>query len=112
MGETYVLRNGELVPKHLAPMDPVESRPYVISDAMEPLHHPITGQVMDSKAAFRRVTRQHGCEEVGNDKWPDRRPVEPPNPRAVMKEIVERVTPMSRSEMNNFMADLARKAQE
>lgn len=43
------------------------SAPYVIGDNMDAVWHPCTGKVMDSKSAFRRVTREHGCYEVGND---------------------------------------------
>jgi len=69
--ETYVLRNGELVPKSEAA--PLNTH-YVVSDTMTPLRHPITGKMMDSKSAFRAVTRAHGCTEIGNDQMTDRRP--------------------------------------
>lgn len=69
--ETYVLRNGELVPKSEAA--PLNTH-YVVSDTMTPLRHPITGKMMDSKSAFRAVTKAHGCTEVGNEKLIDRRP--------------------------------------
>lgn len=65
---TYVLRDGKLVEKHLAA--PLEARPssaYVISDCMDAAAHPCTGRMMDSKSQFRRVTRAHGCVEMGND---------------------------------------------
>lgn len=47
--------------------------PQIISDTMEALIHPITGKRMDSKSAFRAVTRAHGCEEVGNEVQRDTR---------------------------------------
>lgn len=40
----------------------------IISDTMDAVAHPCTGKVYDSKSAFRRVTKEHGCEETGNDK--------------------------------------------
>lgn len=78
--ETYVLRNGKLVPKHLAaPL--ASSGPYIQSDYMPTgaMRHPITGKLMDSKSAFRAVTRAHGCVEVGNETQRDSRRIEMPN---------------------------------
>jgi hypothetical protein len=62
----YVWRNGAWVDttgmvrrKHVGP--------FIISDTQEPLQHPVTGEIFDSKSAFRAVTRAHGLEEVGNE---------------------------------------------
>lgn len=41
--------------------------PYIMRDSMDACIHPATGEMMDSKSAFRRVTREHGLIEVGND---------------------------------------------
>lgn len=41
--------------------------PSIIRDQMEATLHPATGQVIDSKSAFRAVTRARGYEEVGNE---------------------------------------------
>lgn len=62
---TFVLRNGNLVEKH--PKHQQDRTAYVISDVMDPLKHPGTGQVIDSKARFREHTRASGCVEVGTD---------------------------------------------
>ena len=70
----YVYRNGRLVDRDIA--GPRDSGPVrgVISDAMKTaLRHPITGKLMDSKSAFRSVTRAHGCVEVGNEVQRDTR---------------------------------------
>lgn len=65
---TYLLRNGELIEKHLAPPKHyARSAPGVISDVMSPLKHQGTGAVIDSKSEFRRHTRMSGCVEVGTD---------------------------------------------
>lgn len=48
--------------------------PYVISDTMEPTLHPVTGEMLDSKHKFRQRTRSAGCDEVGNDRFPERVP--------------------------------------
>jgi len=66
---TYVIRNGELVEKHLAePLN--EGRPAFnfISDTMDLTQHMADGKHYDSKSAFRRATRAAGCVEVGNEK--------------------------------------------
>lgn len=78
MRETYVMRNGELVEKNRAAPLSADPRVHVISDVMPAMRHPITGKLMDSKSEFRKVTRAAGCVEVGNDKWPERKPIENP----------------------------------
>lgn len=40
---------------------------HVIQDSMDPTWHPCTGETMDSRSQFKRVTKAHGCIEVGND---------------------------------------------
>lgn len=39
----------------------------IISDGMNPLRHPVSGQILDSKSQFRAATRDSGCVELGND---------------------------------------------
>lgn len=41
--------------------------PMLILDTMDALRHPATGDMVDSKAHFRRITRSNGAQEVGND---------------------------------------------
>lgn len=70
---TYVLRDGELIEKHLAP-PPIDTGPSscfrmnFISDTMEPTLHMATGRLHTSKAKFRADTRASGCVEVGDQK--------------------------------------------
>jgi hypothetical protein len=45
---------------------------HVISDVMDPVVHPVTGQTYDSKSMFRAETRARGLTEVGNETIPDR----------------------------------------
>lgn len=62
------MRNGVLVEKRLAPPKNYgQPATYIISDVMDPLKHPGTGQIIDSKAKFREHTRASGCVEVGTD---------------------------------------------
>ena len=44
--------------------------PYIIDDSMGETWHPANDQYYDSKSAFRRVTKEHGFIEKGNDKIP------------------------------------------
>lgn len=64
----YVLRNGKLVEKHLAPsLVSGSAAPNVISDIMQETRHMVTGRYHTSKSAFRAETKATGCIEVGND---------------------------------------------
>lgn len=91
--ETYVMRNGELVPKHLAgPRNPSGSGPQVISDAMPPMLHPCNGRMYDSKSAFRAETRARGCVEVGNEKQRDTRRYDGGNLKADISRAIDQLT--------------------
>lgn len=70
MRETYVLRNGELVPKHLAaPLHAVHgSAPNVRPDGMDAVQSMIDGRHYDSKSAYYKSVRAADCEIVGNDR--------------------------------------------
>lgn len=68
--KTFVYRNGEIVLKYALTGAGVH---YVISDHMADTVHPITGKTYDSKSEFRKVTKAHGCTEVGNDSMRDNR---------------------------------------
>jgi hypothetical protein len=46
--------------------DNVGPLPMVITDSMDATWHPANGQYYESKSTFRKVTRQHGCREVGD----------------------------------------------
>lgn len=73
---TYVLRDGKLIEKSLAPSIEVHARsPYYIPDSMEPTVHMATGRVFTSKAKFRAETRAANCIEVGSEKIKPRQPI-------------------------------------
>lgn len=65
----WVFRDGQLIPKHLAP--PLHRRfgtsAYVIGDGMEPTLNPANGRRYDSKRAYYRAVRDAGCEIIGNE---------------------------------------------
>jgi len=85
------MRDGKLVDKALAAPLGTDPRVHVISDVMPTMRHPITGKLMDSKSEFRKVTRAHGCVEVGNESWPDRRPTENPSAQRDIVRAVEQL---------------------
>lgn len=91
----YVLRDGVLVPKHLAgPKHKSDPATYIISDTMEPVKHMGTGRVLDSKSEFRRDTRAMGCEEVGTD------------------PAIKRPPPRYRPDINDIATDVRRSLAE
>jgi hypothetical protein len=62
-------------PHNCLPDKPARSdfpSPYVISDylpgGINGLYHHAACEKIDSKSAYRRATREHGCIEVGNEK--------------------------------------------
>lgn len=77
--ETYVLRNGRLVPKsQAAPLSAPAGRVNVISDTMRPMRHPSNGKMYDSKSRFRDETRARGCVEIGNEQPKPRKAIDMP----------------------------------
>lgn len=93
---TYVMRDGQLVPKHLAA--PLQRRgpqsdlprPMVISDTLDDMVHPATGQRYTSKKKFRDETRARGLTEVGNEAFPVRQgPTEAETRQEIQREIAE-----------------------
>lgn len=61
----FIWHNGRWVEAVRAPRPAMF--PAIIRDTMDALLHPATGQMIDSKAEFRRVTRERGYEEIGNE---------------------------------------------
>ncbi len=66
---TFVIRAGELVPKHLAaPLhEPHGSGAYVISDDLDYVQCPADGQRYTSKSRYYEAVRRAGCVIVGNE---------------------------------------------
>jgi hypothetical protein len=84
---TFVYRDGELVPKHLAsPLVPRGARsdlaaPHLISDATDAFQSMADGQLYDSKSAYRASLKPHGMREIGNDVEAHLKDVEASNPQ-------------------------------
>lgn len=79
---TFVMRDGKLVPKHLArPLYESKARsslprPHVISDNIGGIHglvNPSDGKHYTSKAQMRAENRARGLTEVGNESFPERK---------------------------------------
>lgn len=75
-------------------MDPAPQRshlpaPRIDRDGIDDLWHPHDGKHYDSKSAFRRVTKQSGGEEVGNEVQRDTRSMD-----TVTKDEVQKAAAM------------------
>jgi hypothetical protein len=90
------MRDGRLIEKGLAgPLDrqrrgprSLLPRPAYISDSLDYVTHPSTGEVFTSKAAFREQTRALGLTEVGNEDFPER--IEAPMDGPTVEEDIAR----------------------
>jgi hypothetical protein len=51
-----------------AELSPSAPSLFIHQDSIDPTWHPADGKIYDSKSAFRRTTRAHGCREIG-DSW-------------------------------------------
>jgi hypothetical protein len=69
---TYVLRNGALIEKHLAPPRAAGRSPHVISD-IAPFETQ-DGTAITSRAALRNYERANGVRQVGTDWTGSERP--------------------------------------
>lgn len=63
----YFWKDGAWVPGWVVRAERAPHSLHIIGDEMEPLQHPVSGQTVDSKSQFRRMTRDAGCVELGND---------------------------------------------
>lgn len=73
----------------IAPARADLSVPHVISDTMPATEH-VDGKFYESKSAYRRVTRERGYVEVGNDPARLRKPERPKGDKAKRKEAVKK----------------------
>lgn len=73
--ETYVWRNGELVPKHLAPpLHAPKSRMQVIKD-IEPYRAiGVDNRIVGGRRQHREMLRSHGLVEIGSESQTQRAP--------------------------------------
>jgi hypothetical protein len=73
---SYVVRDGHLIPKHLAHRQHWQKKkekradlpaPYVMSDIKE-FQSPIDGQQITTRSQLRQHLKDHGCIEIGNER--------------------------------------------
>lgn len=69
----FVIRDGQLTPKHLARPHAFIGRrlghaPAIRTDGMDALQSMADGRFYDSKSAYYRSVRDAGCEIVGDDR--------------------------------------------
>lgn len=93
---TYVLRDGELVPKHLAPpLHASLDAPMIRTDGMDPIQSMLDGQTYDSRSGYYASLRRAGAEIVGNDRAPfERDRAREFNPQGVgesIKQAIEQI---------------------
>lgn len=69
--QKYIYRDGELIPAEEAQRVRVHN---VITDTMDGTWHPVDGAMYDSKSNFRKTTRAHGYQELGNEKFEAKKP--------------------------------------
>lgn len=83
--ETYVYRNGQLIPKHLAPPRESKGRGLQVIKDIEPYRNiAIDGKIIGGRRQHRDMLRAHGCIEVGNEKQSlPKPPADRPDPRLV-----------------------------
>lgn len=71
-GAVFVLRDGKLIPKHLAP--PLNEKyaegPAIIGDCIPVTLNPANGKQYDSKSAYYKAVRAAGCEILGSKEEP------------------------------------------
>ena len=63
--------------------------PMVVSDKMEPVEH-VDGNHYDSKSQYRRITKEQGFVEVGNDPARLKRPAAPTPDRQAISDSVSK----------------------
>lgn len=89
---TWIWRNGKLIekggPKDIAPRVARSDLPcpMISTDTMTACEH-VDGKFYDSKSAFRRVTKERGLVEVGNDTARFKRPQAPNRDKAIEQSI-------------------------
>lgn len=82
--QSFVFRDGKLVPKHLAGPHPLSGRPVgrgatVITDEMAPMKSMLDGKRYTSKRGYEAHVRSRGHDIVGNDTAYLERPTEAPD---------------------------------
>lgn len=65
--------------------------PYIRSDGMDATVCHADGETYDSKSAYYKAVKDAGCEIVGNERLPGRKPVEPTGIKQDIKRAIDEV---------------------
>ncbi len=89
---TYVLRQGQLVEKHLAA--PLNQSAYIRPDGMDPILSHADGKTYDSKSAYYASVRRAGSEIIGNDTsiFRERQEYRPEGVERSIKQAIEQLS--------------------
>lgn len=89
----WVLRDGELIERHLAPpLHPkFATSAYVIGDCMDRTLNPADGRYYESKSAYYKGVRAAGCEIVGNETQKEAPRAQMSDPIDDIKAAIEQV---------------------
>lgn len=66
MKKTYVMRNGQLIEKHLA-VPAEENKACFIQGDLQPYQSMVTGETVTSRSRHREILKSNGLIEVGNE---------------------------------------------
>lgn len=93
--QSYVYRDGKLIPKHLAGPHPLSGRPagrgaHVIRDEMEPMKSMLDGKLYTSKRRYEAHVRSRGHDIVGNDTHYLTRPGEMPDTSKSIDRVLQK----------------------
>lgn len=89
--ESFVFRNGELIPKHLAGPHPrAASREFQVMPDIAEFRSPVDGSVISSRSHLRHHNRAHGVAQIGNDRLERRFTPAPPVEPDILRAIAER----------------------
>lgn len=93
---SWVMRNGKLIPKHLAAAEAARSVqrsdlpcPYVVPDVPEH-RNMATGEMVTSRSRHREILKEHNLIEIGNEAMPTTRDLGPKKGE-IAKEIKETI---------------------
>ena len=91
--ESFVFRDGELIPKHLAgPHPSLSMRDHGIMPDIQEFRSPVDGSLISSRSHLRHHNRAHGVTQVGNDMGQRRPEPMPPVEPDIIRAFEQRGT--------------------
>lgn len=70
----------------------------VLPDTIEPTWHPVTGTYCSSRTGMVKIGKEHGLEQIGNEKIPPKKPWRPDKEKTIelLKHHYEQISRGSR----------------